>query len=1048
MNADRQFGINTKNKTKSTEKLSSGYRINRSADDAAGLSISEKMRNMIRGLDQGSKNIQDGISFVQTGDGAMNELHSMIGRIRELAVKAANDTNAPEDREAIDMEIQEIKREINTISERTKFNGLNVFCVPKIEMGIGVDGIPQDLNTFNATYDNATGKVTYGGFIFNGERISWDKISGGMVSTNAEGKQVFNGGEYTYTAADGTNFTFSCEKDDEVPTISRTVIISASGSGINIDGTTYSWDTLKDENGKGMSDSNIHKGAWVMKHKGADLAFYINDEVKNISDMAEAVNECHTGDIKYTWKVDYDGPTSEDAVPKVSPKTNKLLLSNKLANEISNGKVSFSLRADSTGMWLENDNGTAINDSKKSWDDLGISSFNSGNYINSSTVYKYSFSFDDIASHSSEDDINIEFMLSDVTSVDSIIDELDGMKFSQKNYTPNHAVNIENNSTIGEMFSQSTAMVVTPGDEIDFGRNFNIQTVSEIAHATPTYDNANDSVTIKFNGNSGVTIELDGSAASQRADMKAALQSYAEKVKTNKQILAERGFDPQGNQNLYTDLKDLIGEDKITTSGYMSEDFILTDSMVRSDGFKIAARSAAESAYKGQSTQGTINGEYFAGKIDFSDLGSSYTLDDLKNLGFDSTCATCDNHYSIRFVNGVSGSIQISKSGYTYSLTNSGLNYLMEIDINSLKDKGIDNGTDFTKALVEITAGNGPKDELNGGFRDSLDFHFSQYVADGATLYVCDARGIYTSFKPNEGRTRATFYTQPYDVTTKKDYTFNFNQTKDADPTLPQKSNAASLKYSFDHKSFEDSIVMNMQQNDSGSYVRQDDGTYIKYDSAKHSGIDASKRFNLITQYKDVDGNTVSSLDAAISSYSAFAMKDMLENTTFTINSNNYMYYNLKNTTGTSTAIRSTYSSYVEETPYEDELHIQNSGVSGDCTRVPRYKMTTVAMGIFDASALTRHAAENSIKAADRAASYVSSCRSRYGAVQNRMEYTYNNNQNYSENLNKAESLIRDTDMAEEMVNYSKQNILEQVAQAMISQANQQSNAVLSLLQS
>lgn len=122
MNANRQFNITTKRKAKSTEKLSSGYRINRAADDAAGLSISEKMRRQIRGLNQASKNIQDGISLCQVADGALNETHDILQRMRELTVKAANDTNSDEDRNAIQREIDELTKEVDRIANDTSFN--------------------------------------------------------------------------------------------------------------------------------------------------------------------------------------------------------------------------------------------------------------------------------------------------------------------------------------------------------------------------------------------------------------------------------------------------------------------------------------------------------------------------------------------------------------------------------------------------------------------------------------------------------------------------------------------------------------------------------------------------------------------------------------------------------------------------------------------------------------------------------------------------------------------------------------------------------------
>ncbi len=122
LNANRMLGITTGQQAKSTEKLASGYQINRAADDAAGLSISEKMRKQIRGLDQASTNAQDGISAVQTAEGALTEVHSMLQRMNELAVQAANGTNSESDRQSIQNEIDQLTTEIDRVAETTKFN--------------------------------------------------------------------------------------------------------------------------------------------------------------------------------------------------------------------------------------------------------------------------------------------------------------------------------------------------------------------------------------------------------------------------------------------------------------------------------------------------------------------------------------------------------------------------------------------------------------------------------------------------------------------------------------------------------------------------------------------------------------------------------------------------------------------------------------------------------------------------------------------------------------------------------------------------------------
>ena len=125
-NSSRMLGATTSAQAKSTEKLSSGYKINRAADDAAGLTISEKMRSQVRGLTQASANAQDGISCVQTAEGALNEVHSMLQRMNELAVKGANGTNTTADIEAIRMEMSALVTEIDRVKNTTSFNTLNL----------------------------------------------------------------------------------------------------------------------------------------------------------------------------------------------------------------------------------------------------------------------------------------------------------------------------------------------------------------------------------------------------------------------------------------------------------------------------------------------------------------------------------------------------------------------------------------------------------------------------------------------------------------------------------------------------------------------------------------------------------------------------------------------------------------------------------------------------------------------------------------------------------------------------------------------------------
>lgn len=126
MNANRQLGITTSAQAKSTEKLSSGYRINRAGDDAAGLTISEKMRSQIKGLNQASDNAENGVSLVQTAEGALNEAHSILQRMNQIATQASNDTNTTADRNAIQEEVNSLSTELSRIASTTQFNTMNL----------------------------------------------------------------------------------------------------------------------------------------------------------------------------------------------------------------------------------------------------------------------------------------------------------------------------------------------------------------------------------------------------------------------------------------------------------------------------------------------------------------------------------------------------------------------------------------------------------------------------------------------------------------------------------------------------------------------------------------------------------------------------------------------------------------------------------------------------------------------------------------------------------------------------------------------------------
>ena len=194
MNASRVLNVTAGQQAKSSEKLSSGYRINRAADDAAGLSISEKMRKQIRGLDRASTNAQDGVSAVQTAEGALAEVHSMLQRASELCVQAANGTNATADITAISAELRELKTEIERIRDTTDFNGKKMLKDEGINIFVGYQSATPDIainayslsTNLGAITDQASAKAMLAQVSSDIEAVSTQRSKFGAVQNRLE----------------------------------------------------------------------------------------------------------------------------------------------------------------------------------------------------------------------------------------------------------------------------------------------------------------------------------------------------------------------------------------------------------------------------------------------------------------------------------------------------------------------------------------------------------------------------------------------------------------------------------------------------------------------------------------------------------------------------------------------------------------------------------------------------------------------------------------------------------------------------------------------
>jgi flagellin len=240
LNTYRQLTAGSTAASKNMEKLSSGLRINRAGDDAAGLAISEKMRGQIRGLEMAAKNSQDAISLIQTAEGALNETHAILQRMRELAVQASNGTNTNEDRQALNEEVQQLKTEITRIGTQTEFN------TQKLLDGTFGSTVDQDVAKTTALAVGGVATVTTsGGLKADTYTISWNgtdnvyelQDSGGTVIGKAKDLAADGAGSITFMGWDATN-----SKDTGVSLITVTTngaytLQSLNGSDIEIKGS-------------------------------------------------------------------------------------------------------------------------------------------------------------------------------------------------------------------------------------------------------------------------------------------------------------------------------------------------------------------------------------------------------------------------------------------------------------------------------------------------------------------------------------------------------------------------------------------------------------------------------------------------------------------------------------------------------------------------------------------------------------------------------------------------------------------------------------------
>lgn len=318
LNTYRQLTANNIASQKSLEKLSSGLRINRAGDDAAGLAISEKMRAQIRGLDQAQRNAQDGISLIQTAEGALNETHSILQRMRELAVQASNDTNTTSDREEIQKEIDQLTKEIDRIANTTEFNSKRLLDGSAAKAGT-TDATAEILSQSSDKFSIATSTVTNSGVTGSGSYY----IEIGAGTTTSTGTTY----DITITKADGT-----------VNTSVTTVTINSTGGNFTLDGVTINLaadTTTGDSAGINIKDDvTISTDSSFSFQIGSNTAQTMNVDMRDMDSSALQVNGIK---VETQTAAQASVTAIEAAIREVSSERSKLgSFQNRLEHTINN----------------------------------------------------------------------------------------------------------------------------------------------------------------------------------------------------------------------------------------------------------------------------------------------------------------------------------------------------------------------------------------------------------------------------------------------------------------------------------------------------------------------------------------------------------------------------------------------------------------------------------------------------------------------------------------------------------------------------------------
>ncbi|WP_279538771.1 flagellin N-terminal helical domain-containing protein [Paenibacillus agricola] len=929
MNTHRQLTNNTAGTNKSLEKLSSGYRINRAGDDAAGLAISEKMRGQIRGLDQASRNAQDAISLVQTAEGAMSTTHNILQRMRELSVQSANDTSTDTDRAQLQKEVEQLKSEVDRIAFTTEFNTKKLLngslTGTKALQGTVANSAKVDVADLAASAGTAiagasisergsvqtvTGKG-YSETAFNAldERTVITDANNGFAFTTASGA-LMSGSIANSTGAGYTRAEFA-------KAVEATINAALTGANINTESNSIK-----------VSISNDNKMVFTTTEAGKDASLQINATTSGSGSALAAIgfrgyqNKIEgTLDISAGYTVGTSTTSGEFAVT-VGDVTSTITLASGIAYTKDQLKTEIQSQLDA---------------------DLGAGavtvSDNNGKIVFTSNIKASNFTVSGTAAG-----VGHSALLGIATGTSGGVINSGSIVVSSGTNTVN---------------GYSTGINIAEGVNDSFKLSVDGGTATSLTLSTKLYATKADLVN-EINNQIGSNTELTGKVqASLSADNKITFTSIATGSASSVTV-----SDP-----------DAAGQTALGAIGYGPSAGNIKGSLDLVNGFKFSGT--------------TDTADYYKLTVTLGDKTRTINLLDQPNIKLNTAIAS-GNTTKDAIVKGLQAALdaEFGKDAINVSTVISGVGESLQLTTNTAASKFIVAGV--------VASGSG-----------------------AANLFSTDKTAT------------ATVGTTPTNITT--------TGTDAVDNTLATNSLLKDLTDSDNNK-------LGLSAGNVISIAGTQDGKEFK---ASLSVTDTSTAGDLLGAIRSIDAFAGASvaLDIAkgtinivgkngekydISNLKFSAQKSAVDTTA--VGNFNRTFGDFKVTQN------------AQDAASDASLSMQIGANQGQTVALDINNVSASSLKIANVDVSTKEGAQSAISVVNNALESVSAERSKLGAIQNRLEYTINNLGTSSENLTASESRIRDVDMAKEMMEFTKNNILSQAAQAMLAQANQQPQGVLQLL--